>query len=75
MLPCVPLLLARGYATFMLPGPETQLQSGDRILFTARTGTRRAMDWGLNNPKVLEYLLTGIESPDGSIWRWLARES
>jgi hypothetical protein len=32
------------------------------------------MDWGLNNPKVLEYLVTGIESPDGSVWRWMARQ-
>lgn len=74
MLPCIPLLLARGDRTFMLPGPEMQLRSGDRILFTARAGTRRVMDWGLNNPKVLEYLVTGIESPDGSVWRWMARQ-
>ncbi len=72
-LPCVPLLLARGNSTFMLPDPDIQLQRGDRVLFTARAGTRRVMSWALNNPKALEYVVTGNELPDGTVWRWLAR--
>lgn len=72
-LPCIPLLLARGELTFMQPDPGMSLERGDRILFTARAGTRGTMEWALSNPKVLEYLVSGIEAPDGSIWRWLAR--
>jgi voltage-gated potassium channel len=72
-LPCIPLLLARGDRTFMLPDPDTQLQCGDRVLFTARAGTRRVMSWALNNPKALEYVVTGNELPDGTVWRWLAQ--
>lgn len=72
-LPCIPLLLASGDDTFMLPDPDTLLQHGDRILYTARNGSQRVMDWALNNPKALEYLVTGNELPDGTIWRWAAR--
>jgi voltage-gated potassium channel len=72
-LPCIALLLVRGAQNFMLPDPQMQLQRGDRILFTARAGTRRVMNWCLHNPKVLDYVITGIESPDGTVWRWLAR--
>jgi voltage-gated potassium channel len=70
---CIPLLLCRGDNNFMLPEPDMWLHRGDRILFTARAGTRKRMEWALNNTKVLEYLVTGNESPDGSVWRWMAR--
>ena len=73
-LPCIPLLLERGGQNFMQPDPGMSLRQGDRILFTARAGTRSTMEWALSNPKVLEYLQTGIEAPDGSVWRWLARQ-
>lgn len=72
-LPCIPLLLSRGDRTFILPGNDTVLERGDRVLFTARTGSQRVMDWALHNPKALEYLLSGNELPDGTIWRWAAR--
>jgi voltage-gated potassium channel len=72
-LPCIALLLARGDSTFMLPDPDMKLQRGDRILFTARAGTRSVMSWARHNPKALEYLVTGNELPDGTIWRWLAQ--
>lgn len=72
-LPCIPLLLNRGEENQMLPDPDMQLRRGDRVLFTARHGTRHSMEWALHNPKVLEYLVTGIELPDGHIWRWWAQ--
>jgi Trk K+ transport system NAD-binding subunit len=70
---CIALLLNRGEKNYLLPDPEMSLQRGDRILFTARAGTRRVMSWALNNPKALEYVVTGIETPDGTVWRWLAK--
>lgn len=72
-LPCIPLLLNRGEMNYLLPDTDLILQRGDRILFTARAGTRQIMDWILHNPKVLEYVVTGNELPDGTVWRWMAR--
>jgi len=70
---CIALLLDRGGRSYMLPDPGMPLQQGDRILFTARAGTRRVMSWILHNPKALEYVVSGNELPDGTVWRWLAR--
>lgn len=72
-LDCIPLLLNRGEKNYLLPDPDMQLKRGDRILFTARHGSRHIMEWSLHNPKALEYVVTGNESPDGSLWRWLAK--
>ena len=72
-LECIPLLLSRGEKSYMLPDPDMQLQRGDRILFTAKPGNRHVMEWILHNPKALEYVVTGNELPDGTIWRWLAK--
>ncbi|HDY82330.1 MAG TPA: potassium channel protein [Halieaceae bacterium] len=72
MLPCIALLLDRGGKSYVLPDPELPLQRGDRILFTARAGTRQVMSWIRHNPKALEYVVNGNEFPDGTIWRWLA---
>ena len=72
-LPCLALLLNRGDKNYLMPDPDMPLQRGDRILFTARAGTRAVMDWALNNPKALEYVVTGNELPDGTVWRLLAR--
>lgn len=72
-LPCIPLLLNRGEKNYMLPDPDMQLRRGDRVLFTAKYGSRRVMEWILHNPKALEYVVTGNELPDGTVWRWIAR--
>ncbi len=72
-LPVIPLLLVRGNDNTLLPDPGTALQPGDRILFTGRSGTRGTMGWALHNPTALDYLVTGNEIPDGTVWRWLAR--
>lgn len=73
-LPCIALLLNRGDKNYLMPDQDMPLERGDRILFTARAGTRAVMDWALNNPKALEYIVTGNELPDGTIWRWLAQQ-
>lgn len=71
---CIALLIDRGGENFVLPDTDMPLQRGDRILFTARVGTHKAMDWILGNPKALEYVVSGNELPDGTIWRWLAKD-
>lgn len=72
-LPCIPLLLQRGSAEFILPAPDFALRHGDRILFCGQRGTDQQMRWTLQNPNVVRYLLTGETRPDGTVWRWLAR--
>jgi len=71
-LPSIPLLLNRGEKNYMLPEAALALRAGDRILFTAPVGTRQVMKSILHNPKALEYVVTGNDLPDGTIWRWLA---
>ncbi|MDX1654118.1 MAG: NAD-binding protein [Candidatus Competibacteraceae bacterium] len=73
LLPCVPLLLIRGNEEVLLPDGEQGIHIGDRLLFTACAGAAGRMAWTLENPNVLEYVETGLERPDGYIWRWLER--
>jgi voltage-gated potassium channel len=56
-----------------MPEAGRPLATGDRILFCGRDGTRRDMEWVLYNTKALEYVVTGIDVPDGVVWRWLSR--
>ncbi len=72
-LPCLPLLLTRGKEDELLPEEDTLLQVGDRLLFCAKAGASGRMAWTLSNPNVLEYLITGVEHPEGYVWNWLDR--
>jgi hypothetical protein len=73
-LPCLPLLLLRGEREVLLPyADEETLRIGDQLLFCAQPGARSRMAWVLYNPNALEYVETGIERPDGYIWRWWSR--
>lgn len=57
----------------LLPAPDTVPAAGDRLLFAGRTGSAAALAWIFGSPKTLEYVLDGVEHPDGTVWRWLAR--
>ncbi len=72
-LPCVPLLLVREDEEKLLPGDDMALRPGDRLLFCARQGTASRMSWVLCHTNELEYVESGIERPDGYLWRWLER--
>lgn len=69
-LPVIPLLHVQAEKNALLPDLDTALSRGDRILFCAKQGSRKRMEWNLRNLNQLEYILTGIESPAGSVWRW-----
>lgn len=71
--PCLVLLLTRGASDYLMPPEDMPLQAGDRLLFCAREGARSQIEWLLHNSKVLEYVMSGVENPDGVIWRWLSR--
>ncbi len=72
-MPCIPLLLVHGGEELLLPDAGRALRIGDQLLFCAQPGTQGRMAWILFNPTVLEYIATGIERPDGFIWRWWSR--
>lgn len=57
----------------LLPPADTVPAPGDRLLFAGRAGSTAALEWIFGSPKTLEYVLDGVEHPDGTIWRWLAR--
>jgi voltage-gated potassium channel len=72
-LPALALMHTRGADNALMPEAGRPLATGDRILFCGRDGTRRDMEWVLYNTKALEYVVTGIDVPDGVVWRWLSR--
>jgi Trk K+ transport system NAD-binding subunit len=71
-LPIIPLLLARSGDEILLPVDATPVKPGDRILFCGpREATRRQL-YSVNNPNVMQYIVTG-EVPSGAVWRWSRR--
>lgn len=71
-LPCVCLSLERGAQSLFLPGPETELQINDRLLFAGRDLAYKQMLWTLYDAHSLLGNVTGSHLPRGSIWRRLS---
>lgn len=67
----IPLLLKRQGQEILLPEESVVLAPEDRILFCGTPGTRHRLTLALRNQNVLDYLLTGRESPGGWIWQRL----
>ncbi len=70
-LPCLALLHLGDGGDTLLPPVDTVLRPGDQILYCGMARTGELMDWSLANPRALDYVITGRESPEGLIWRWL----
>ena len=70
-LPAICLMHKRGAGHRALPDLGEQLRLGDQLLLCGRPGARDWMQWTLNNPAVLTYVVTGVSLPRGSVWRWL----
>lgn len=71
-LPCVCLSLERGAQSIFLPGPDTELQIDDRLLFAGLDMAHKQMLWTLNDAHSLLGNVTGTHLPRGSIWRWIS---
>ncbi len=67
----LPLVVKRGREFTMQPPPSMRLQINDQILFCGQAPAKMFMLWTINNHNVLRYIKTGIERPDGFVWRWL----
>ncbi len=72
-LPAIILMQQRAGEHRPLPSLEQPLRMGDRLLLCGRPGARDWMQWTLNNPDVLTYVVTGVKQPRGLVWRWLRR--
>ena len=66
------LMLTREQENIPLPEDSRHLKIGDRLLMAGPEGSRRLLLWGLANPNVLSYLLTGMDRPSGSVFRALS---
>jgi hypothetical protein len=73
VLPCIPLMLSRGDHGQLLPSEVARVEIGDHLLFCGKPAAASAMDWTLQNDKVLHYLLTGSEMPETWVWQWIDR--
>ncbi|BAO43997.1 potassium channel family protein [Thiolapillus brandeum] len=72
---CIALLRISRNSRELLPGENTELLPGDKLLFC---GTRHAfstMEWILCHGPTLEYVLTGEDKPRSWIWRKLVQRS
>ncbi len=69
LLPVVPLLLTRGETDILCPGPDTALESGDRILFAGPARAEVQVDKILFMDRALHYIRTGEDRAEGGWWR------
>jgi len=69
-LPCIPMMLRRGYENILLPEDDTKIKDGDRLMFCGQDEARQQIQWTIQNDDVLMYVLTGEEHPSGYLWKW-----
>jgi len=69
----VPLLLCRNDENYMLPPPETVLQSGDQILFAGARNVEFLQRRFQLDPSPIDFVRTGIEPPRSWVFRKLAQ--
>jgi Trk K+ transport system NAD-binding subunit len=71
-LPCVALYLKHADNNeVLLPGNELQLREGDQLLFCGQSDAETHMLWSARNLHALSYICSGMDSPSGTLWRWL----
>ena len=57
----------------LLPANDQLLEEGDRLLFCGQTGSRRSMEWNLQNVNVLEFLVTGAVATQSRLLKHLLK--
>ena len=77
LLPAIPLLLihADDNSSTLLPARDVSLAPGDKLLWCGRYSVRSKMQWTLQHPVALEYVLFDEVRPRSWIWRKFARHS
>jgi Trk K+ transport system NAD-binding subunit len=72
-LDALPLVVARGDESIMLPDDDLVIEPGDRLLLCGTRRARHRLHAALRNPYTLHFLTTGEEVPRGWFFRWLAQ--
>ena len=73
-LSCISLFIKRGKDEILLPGEDTVLMQGDKILMCGQYGVKRKVDWIIKNKNVFDYIYTGKEQASGYLAQWLANK-
>jgi hypothetical protein len=68
-------MLERKDTVELLPGLETRLKPGDRILFVGDETARRLQRRYLGEPGTVSWVLSGTEPPRGLFFRWWQRRA
>ncbi|MGB5639646.1 MAG: NAD-binding protein [Sedimenticolaceae bacterium] len=69
------LLIRRRNDRTLLPGPDTPLKAGDRLLICGDRAAFRRMHWTVSHRHTLDYVRTGEDRAQSWIWRKLARRN
>ncbi|SEN30485.1 potassium channel family protein [Nitrosomonas marina] len=70
----VPLMVVRENDHILLPDYTFQIKRRDQILFCGRTSAKNALAYVMNDPKTLNYIISGKEIPDSLVWRWISQK-
>jgi len=70
---CVALMHERSDKQQLLPGEETEIKSGDRILFCGRRDAKDAMHSTMEVMNSLNYVMSYETEPEGYFWRKVMR--
>lgn len=72
-LKAIVLLVHRRNDRLLLPEPESPLKMGDRLLMCGSRTAFTRMQWTLSHHHTLTYIKTGVDQPQGWLWRRLSR--
>lgn len=72
-LAAVPLMVARGEDSLLLPDDDLVLQAADQLLLAGRSSARRSLEAAMLDEASVEYVVSGRLVPSGWVWRWFAR--
>ncbi len=65
------LLIRRRNDRILLPGMDTPLKAGDRLLLCGDRTAFTRMQWTVSHRHTLDYIMTGKDLPQGWLWRRL----
>ena len=72
-LKAITLLVHRRNDRLLLPDAESPLKVGDRLLMCGNRTAFTRMHWTLSHQHTLTYIKTGVDQPQGWLWRRLAK--
>jgi len=74
-LKCIILMIECHNDFLLLPGPDTKINQGDRLLVCAGDGGFTRLRWNLQHDNILSYVRKGTVTKHGWLWEKLNRKS